>query len=89
MVDRNIPSLSPLSTSTRRMSGPGFGMSGETPCPVLYKLSRLAMWTKRPSSVSRQLAQSAFPTLIVVPTVRSFEKWLQVYRTKVALRAVA
>jgi hypothetical protein len=90
IVDRDVSSLSLLFTFTRRMSGPGSGMSGETPCLLLYKPSKLARWIKRQSSVSRQpRAKPLFPTLIVILTVHSFEKWLQVYRTKVALRAVA
>lgn len=35
------------------------------------------------------LSSSSCPSTHFIPTARALEKWLQVYRTKVALRAVA
>ena len=67
IVDRNISSLSLLCTSMPRMSELGSGPSGEMPCPVPYKPSKLARWTKRPFSVSQQLRnKTAFQSFIVL-----------------------
>src|SRR5712671_2516311 len=83
-------SLFLLCTSTHRLSGPSSGRFGEMPCPTLYEPSRLARWTRISSFVRRQpWMQPAFPRTHVIPVARCLEKWLQVYRTKVALRAVA
>ena len=39
--------------------------------------------------MSTRLNPIVYPSTHFMPTARALEKWLQVYRTKVALRAVA